>query len=117
MTGSERRAPLNMPLGLRKKATMNVEIKKLIIDIQKALEPIARLNERVNTFINENPDFLKKLDDYLENWPRYHRDNWIQTAGYGWYLNWKTPIGVETALSKGKKSFFGNSCKSTQHLA
>ena len=86
---------------------MNIEFKSLISQIQKALEPITRLNERVNEFIQDNPDFLNNLQDYLKNWPQYHKDSWVKLAEFGWYLNWYTPITIETVLTKDQNTLNG----------
>jgi hypothetical protein len=66
------------------------------------LEPIRQLNTEVNAFLKKNPDFFKKLGHYLDNFPIYHKENWVKLARQGWCLNWLTPVTVESALDSGK---------------
>ena len=87
---------------------MNSEINKIFADIRKAFEPVIQivqqLNEQTESFLEENPNFLNNLQNYLKRWPEHHKSEWADVARYRWFVNWETPFSVSAVLPKGKKS-------------
>ena len=81
-----------------------VNLTKFASDVQKAFKPLRDAAKQFNEFLEKNPHFLERVGDYLKNWPEYHKKDWAELAGYGWFLNGNTPITVEVALKQGKAS-------------
>ncbi|MBF2099018.1 MAG: hypothetical protein IGQ88_11675 [Gloeomargaritaceae cyanobacterium C42_A2020_066] len=67
--------------------------------IEQILEPFLHQLQQAQSFLENNPEFLDNLKRYIENWPKFYKDDWLKMAGYGWFINWETPITVTKALS------------------
>ena len=63
---------------------------------------IQRISEQIKSVVDANPNFYDNFKKYIRHWPEFHKSSWLEIAGYGWFINWETPVNVEVALSRGQ---------------
>ena len=75
--------------------------------IGQMFDVVSKAMTGFSRFVAENPDFfanLARIVDDINNWPAWQRELWDQAALNGWYVNWHTPITINTPISQGKET-------------
>jgi hypothetical protein len=73
--------------------------------LPRLLDAVSKAVAAVSNFVIENQSLfvsLARIADDIDGWPEWQRELWAQAALGGWYINWHTPITINTPISRGK---------------
>ena len=72
---------------------------------RQMLDVVSKAMTAFSRFVAENPDFfgnLARIVHDINTWPDWQRELWAYAALNGWYVNWHTPVTINTPISEGK---------------
>lgn len=80
-----------------------------LTELHHAIKPIIQsiqdITRRLDAFAKENPDFFENLRTYFKNFPEIHSKIWKSAAERGWFANWFTTLGFDTAAAGDPEAF------------